>query len=266
LASSQTARTTRVGHRQPTMIEAQAGTDFDKIQKAWEDHLAKLIAKWNKDVRPQQIANIVKTVEDAAKVGDASLLSMPTIDVLGHDVILNSMGEAASAAIDDALAEAASQGVELPGIGVADLTDQLSFRATQVANLLSNGLSLSAGRTATLNYSPDVAPTEVASAVQDGLESLTDSWLQDQLGGALTGAQNMARLSTFTSGEDPPTMYSSELLDENTCEACEQIDGHQYTSAEEAVADYPSGGFADCLGGPRCRGTLVAVYGEGEDT
>jgi hypothetical protein len=60
-------------------------------------------------------------------------------------------------------------------------------------------------------------------------------------------------------------MYASELLDENTCVNCEKIDGHKYDTESEATSDYPSGGFADCLGGPRCRGTIVAVYGEGQD-
>jgi hypothetical protein len=62
--------------------------------------------------------------------------------------------------------------------------------------------------------------------------------------------------------QSPATYHSSELLDENTCENCEEVDGTDYDSIDDAEADYPTGGYSECLGGPRCRGTIVAVYDE----
>lgn len=58
-------------------------------------------------------------------------------------------------------------------------------------------------------------------------------------------------------------MFSSELLDGHTCDACSSVDGREYTDVDRALADYPGwGGYRACRGGARCRGVLVAV---GED-
>jgi hypothetical protein len=54
-------------------------------------------------------------------------------------------------------------------------------------------------------------------------------------------------------------LYASELLDRNTCPACLYIDGQTLTVAQ-AKALYAGGGYLECDGGPRCRGTVVAVY------
>lgn len=52
-------------------------------------------------------------------------------------------------------------------------------------------------------------------------------------------------------------IWASELLDEDTCEKCAQIDQHEYDSMAEAKADYPLGGYRDCENESGCRGTLV---------
>jgi hypothetical protein len=74
---------------------------------------------------------------------------------------------------------------------------------------------------------------------------------------------NTGRKEVFDAG-DPNSLYASELLDSNTCESCVEIDGTEYPDLDAAEADYPTGGYMDCYGGPRCRGTLVGVYGEVE--
>lgn len=56
-------------------------------------------------------------------------------------------------------------------------------------------------------------------------------------------------------------IYASELLDGNTCDPCGAIDGVRYVSIDEARVDYrEAGGFRQCEGGLRCRGTLVFVH------
>jgi hypothetical protein len=52
-------------------------------------------------------------------------------------------------------------------------------------------------------------------------------------------------------------IWASELLDEDTCEKCAQIDQHEYNSMAEAKAEYPLGGYKDCKNQSGCRGTLV---------
>jgi hypothetical protein len=59
--------------------------------------------------------------------------------------------------------------------------------------------------------------------------------------------------------------FASEILDENTCGPCQEIDGKDYKTMTEARADYPqSGGYYACEGGARCRGTLIFLYEEGK--
>jgi hypothetical protein len=64
----------------------------------------------------------------------------------------------------------------------------------------------------------------------------------------------------------PSQIYASELLDANCCSPCIAEDGRQFESLEEAARSYPTGGYRNCEGGPRCRGTLVAVYDEAAPT
>jgi hypothetical protein len=60
------------------------------------------------------------------------------------------------------------------------------------------------------------------------------------------------------------TIYALEILDGNTCDECEAIDGQEYASVAEARVDYPGigGGYVACLGRERCRGSLVFVHEE----
>jgi hypothetical protein len=54
-------------------------------------------------------------------------------------------------------------------------------------------------------------------------------------------------------------LYASELLDRNTCQPCDDVDGTTYPNVTAALADYPLGQYRLCEGGTRCRGTLVLV-------
>ena len=61
----------------------------------------------------------------------------------------------------------------------------------------------------------------------------------------------------------PSSAYASEILDGETCDECEKIDGYEYISLDEAYADYPDAGpYKDCLGGDRCRGTILFIWDE----
>jgi hypothetical protein len=69
--------------------------------------------------------------------------------------------------------------------------------------------------------------------------------------------------------EEPSGIYASELLDKRVCrrgradfvDRCAEIDGKQYPSRQAAWEDYPASTYLHCLGGMRCRGTLVYVWG-----
>ena len=72
-----------------------------------------------------------------------------------------------------------------------------------------------------------------------------------------------ARTSQATADGMPgiARVYASELLDKNTCDPCAGVDGKEYATVDAAHVDYREhGGFRNCGGGLRCRGTLVFVF------
>jgi hypothetical protein len=76
-------------------------------------------------------------------------------------------------------------------------------------------------------------------------------------------AQGEGRTAAAGGLPPPENIYASELLDQNTCGPCSAVDGRSYPNQVEAERDYPnSGPYAHCLGGSRCRGTLVWVWPE----
>jgi hypothetical protein len=106
---------------------------------------------------------------------------------------------------------------------------------------------------------------DLAEKVYNDILARQDMFASDQIKGMINQAVNEARAEVFTDADEDGnriSMYASELLDSNTCGACMDIDGTEL-SQEDAFALYAGGGYIDCEGGGRCRGTVVAVY-EGE--
>jgi hypothetical protein len=233
------------------------------MQAAWEKQAEDLVTAWG-SVQAEQVDALVDAVAAAVEAGDEVALATLSAPVMGEDLILAHMTDMAGTAITAAQAEAAAQGVTVANIAVEDLAELLAARANAMAALMARSIADSASRHALLRYGTSLDPAVVSAGVRAHLEELTNAFLNDSLGGALTQAQNAGRRLVMTSADGDVSIYSSELLDTNTCEACAAVDGTQYTSQTEADADYPTGGYADCFGGPRSRGTLVAVYGEGE--
>ena len=77
---------------------------------------------------------------------------------------------------------------------------------------------------------------------------------------AVNTAHNAGRIETMR-GLGAVETFASELLDGETCGPCSRVDGKQYATLEEAETEYETGGYGGCLGGSRCRGTLISVYG-----
>jgi hypothetical protein len=130
-----------------------------------------------------------------------------------------------------------------------------------VAQQTADGISLASGRKAAQLAGAGLSTDDVAAGVVEYLSGLTHSWEREQLRGAVAQAQNVGRFHALAQVDDKATYQASELLDDATCDACTEIDGTAFTDFSEAIAAYPAGGFVDCFGGARCRGTLVAVSG-----
>lgn len=250
-------------HRQPYEHEVRAQVDFKQLDLEWQSDVDRLVAAWQ-TVRLGQIDELAAAVEAAA--GDLEKLAAVAASPAGGEIIAERLAAAAATGAALALQEAVAQGLAgaTPG-ELADVTSELAIRASALEQVLARSLSEAAARKALSLTGGSLTSEEVAIETRNHLAGLTDAYLNDQFGGAVTTAQNAGRRATFKAN-DPSRIYASELLDANTCSPCRAIDGTQYATLEEAAHDYPTGGFRDCQGGPRCRGTEVAVYDEAEAT
>jgi hypothetical protein len=171
--------------------------------------------------------------------------------------------DAAREGAAQATAELADQGVVIVGPSDDELMAVVRDHAAAVAQQMADGVSIAASRRA-IQVNAGRTPGEVASEVSDYLRGLAHQWERDQLRGAVQMATNSARLAVFdrVPAERVDSFYASEILDAVTCGPCAAIDGHTFESLRDAQRMYPTGGMIDCHGGPRCRGTVVAVMAE----
>jgi hypothetical protein len=253
----------RTLRRQPTPAEVLAQVDFAQIDADWETQAQQLVQSWQ-TIRATQITELAQLVEQAG--GDLEQIAQIQATAVGGDTIASHLQTMASLGAGQAVAEASRQGHTSPTVpDLGELQDELSARAAALERMLAQALSQSAAQEAVRLTGGPLTPREVAAEVTTHLGGLTDAYLHDQFGGALSAALNGGRLAAMTANRRRP-LYASELLDVNTCAPCAEVDGTNYPSAAAAAADYPAGGFRDCEGRLRCRGTVVAVYGEAPPT
>lgn len=244
------------GHRALLSHEEAAGVDPEAINESYIAALAALVDAWNDDVRGSWRDDLVAQIAAAESAADLSDLAVPL--GAGVGLIEAAMSDYAQVSIDQAMAEASAQGVtfarpEVPG-------EQVSIRAAGVEAHLGSALAVAAsGEALTVGGAGDAwASGEVADHAREHLDELSDRYLLDYLGGALSTANGIGRRAAFEA-TDGAQLYASEVMDKNTCSPCSQIDGARFETPEAAYNAYP-GGYVDCAGGPRCRGFLVAVY------
>lgn len=237
-----------IGHRQPSQVEQQAGVDFAAMQSDLGAALEALLADW-KDVQAAQIDDLVL---QASVAHGAAALAAITAQPRGADLLAQAMADIAAKGAQAAADEAAAQGADITLPAAQSFTE----RAGAIAATMARAISDTAARKAiTLTGTQD----EIASALRDHLEGLTDAFLRMQLGGALHEGQQTGRRAALRAFPDGTRFYASSLLDANACEACQEEDSTEFSSIDEAEQDFPFGGFIGCLGGLNCRCTVVAV-------
>jgi len=234
--------------------------DLSKVQDDWERQLERVLTAWVA-VTADQRRQIVEQVRHA--VNNDDLNAIAKISVTSNqaaEILTEAMNQMAATAAEAMQREAADQGVQIEAVpGHPELH---SATAAAIAALLGAGLANAASRDAMRRYAPQASGDDVAAAVGEHLDGLSDAYLRDNLGNTLTGAQNDGRLTTALAGPEV-ALYSSEKMDKNTCAPCEHVNGKWLGNSSQmsmVYATYPNGGYVDCLGGPRCRGTIVAVY------
>jgi hypothetical protein len=248
--------------RQPTPVEAAARVDFDALAADWQEALDGLLEQWA-PLAARQRADVLAAVEDAVAGGDVTGLADVRVDTGPAAALLaGALERAAATAAGRMRAEAAAQGVTIPKRLAASgpWTQRLTAVAKATASVVAAGLVMAAARAALRVFTPGRRPGEVTAAVADHLSGLSGRFVADQLGGALTAAQNAGRLAAVEAAPVEPRLFASEILDKATCGPCQRIDGHEYESLDEARAAYANGGYSGCEGGLRCRGIVAAVW------
>lgn len=249
--------------REPTDVEVASKADFAAIDKEWDTQTSSLVTRWQ-EIRAVQIAELQQLIADSG--GDLAALATLSATPDGAGMIAAALKTMAGLGAAQAVAEAIRQGH--PGAAtpsIDHLHPELEARAGALEQILSQSISQAASTKAVQLSGGAIDPADVSTQVGDYLTGLSDAYLKDQLGGALSAAMNAGRLAAMDANQ-ATSFYASELLDTNTCQPCEDVDGTEYVSAEDAASDYPAGGYRDCQGGPRCRGTVVAIYAESEPT
>lgn len=234
---------------------------IEQTQADWERALAGLLEDWA-TITDSQRAELYRQIRDAVDDNNPTALAELGVDTSTAADLLDRVANAVAAQAAARVAEdAGEQGVSTDP-GQAD-ENHLAGVAAAAAALLGIGLAVAAGQEALRVLGPESTGRGVASHVDEHLASLSTSYLHDRLGGVLTTAQNAGRFATM---ESAPTAayYATEANDSNTCGPCQAIDDRRFDTLDQAKAVYAGGGYVDCLGRDRCRGTVVAIWEDGE--
>jgi hypothetical protein len=255
--------------RQLTPREVQAGFDAVGHQRAWIDALHALVAQFRPIRAAWQAALVdgVTTGVDKKRTAQLGSLTVPAKEVAsGAALVSQAMVKAATDAAHATIDEAASQGVTIPVAKVKlPAASGLGKVAEARAALLAGNLARAAGTKALqVTSSTSTAGTTAGAQVDLFLAGMGDRDLFDQLGAALTAAQNAGRgavLDAAPESAGQAVYVASEINDQNECDPCSDIDNTEFASLAEAQAAYPNGGYLYCDGGMRCRGTYAAIWG-----
>ena len=233
--------------RNMSMVEAASGADFSRLQDEWEEAVREAVAIFI-PIRDLQIEELAAEAGRASSLeGLAQISATPG----GADDLTALLNRVTVGGLDAAMGELIVQGQTLTRPDPPDMSPQ----AHATASIIARSLGASASRLAAKSGYGEVA----ADAVRAWGSRLSDAYLEETLGGALSAAQNAGRFAVYAQDADSFTVYASEIMDANTCPFCAEIDGRQYATMEEGLTDYPTGSYVGCVAGPRCRGTLVFV-------
>lgn len=253
--------------RQPTDDEIRAAVDFAAVQKVWAEARDQFTDAWAELIQPVVdwiVEQIRALLGDGNPAGAAALVVPATTLASVVDGLTDAMAELAGESAEQAVAEAAAQGVDVDA-AVPD-RDTIQAHATGVANLVASGYVNGAARTVLNQTGPGTNPDQAADAVRAHLDALSEAddrgWVVTNVASALTWAQGAARLAVFEGvPEDTDAVWiSSEILDTSACSACINIDGTRFDTLDEAIDAYPTGNrYRECFGGERCRGQLIML-------
>jgi len=239
--------------------------------------LERLMDRWD-SVRAAWRSELTTQIRDAVDAGRLGDLGSLTCDsTTAAEVIAEAREALARKSWDRVRDQASDAGVTIPRW--QNRVDERTFQLVQdprvvneaddtadvLAALLAAAEALSAGTEAIRISAPGKSGDEVAREVGKSLRESEGKQAEGQLSGSLTGAQNRARIDAYRSGPIA-SLYADETLDKNTCPPCRAINGRFIATTEDGNSPelerlYPGmGGYVDCEGRWRCRGTVTGVW------
>ncbi len=234
----------------------EAAMDLDAIEATYTEVTDAMVSTVL-DQRPEQIDAIRAQIEAAD--GDLEELARLTAPILGAGAMTTLLLRATR----EGRAQAAGELDFEPDLPEADSRARAEQRAAALAQVVADDFASVARRRAILLTGDGGLDAEqVADQVVEHVEALSDAYLRRELGGAVHASQHAGRVDVIRQAVevlDTVRIYASELLDAATCSPCVTVDGTEYDNLDDALEDYPAGGYAQCEGGGNCRGTLVAV-------
>lgn len=236
--------------------------DLSEVEREFQETLDSLWSGWDQ-ISAEWRRQIVDQVRVSVTSNDLNALAAISVSTTAaQEALVDAMVDMALTAAQTMAHEAKDQGTPIDP--VASDSAVFSAVAAVVVALLAGGMANSAGREALRQWSETTSGDDVSRSVDRHLRELSDAFPRQQLGAALTSAQNTGRLNTALSGPSG-ALYASEVMDRNTCPPCAQVDGKWLGNTDDPatparVAEvYPNGGYRFCEGGVKCRGTVVYI-------
>jgi hypothetical protein len=241
--------------REPRPSEVQAGADFPGMDVTWRSRTEQLYGQYASELN-RQIDELVAQVEAVSRIDLIRRITVTpdpvTVQVL-VDAFLGMSVDAAQAA----QAELERQGATAPEISSAALMREAGQRAQATARMLAEHVSVTAQARMLRAFAAERPVSDIQADLVRYLREQSFRWVYDQLAGAMTAAQNAGRVHVLDTADGE--WEASEILDASTCGPCAAVDGTRYLSHADAISDYPAGGYVNCVGGSRCRGTLIKL-------
>lgn len=263
-------------HRRPYAHEIQASADFGGIEEDTEAGQRNADETWNSEQLNLMdwLREKMASAEEAAAAGAAFYdirreVHEQAFAKAADEAFAATMADTSNVAAERAWYELFRQGFTWKRAGVGALGLFVATPADEllIAGAIAYGVSMrdtivsNAERLTSRVQASYTSAQELSQKVYDDIMGRSAPWTSDQTRAMVQGSVNRSRVQVFGEAQKDADidLYASELLDINTCPACAYIDGDKLT-ATEAHRLYAAGGYIDCDGGPRCRGTVVAVY------
>jgi hypothetical protein len=253
-------------------VKAAAGEpDYAAIDAAHQQAVADLTQQWE-----EQSPLLVEAVAAATAaeitagtlVGLGLLVVPPAVVAALASGVSTMLLPVAQTAATLAAAELAAAGITAPAGVSAEQQATVGQVAEATAGLITAGYTSGAGRLAVGLTGANLTPEQIVEQVRAHLADLSTAkesgLVAGNMAAAVTTAIAAGRRAVLERAPAGTRFRATEALDRNTCSPCRQVEGTEYDTLTDALADYPTAvRYRACEGRDRCRGLIYAITRKG---